>query len=334
MYNIIKASQNDRRALFLNTAQKMGLHEAIVEKDFWVCLTLDYLFHRCKWKDAFLFKGGTSLSKAYGLIRRFSEDIDLVMDWRLLGYEKDEPWRPRSKTQQDLFNHEAIDRSAAFLHDQFLPALQQDLSAILGEDAHVEINDDPNVIDFHYPHIFDAGSILQAIRLEMGSLADWTPSQERAITPYVAQEYPRIFRQADTTVRTATAERTLWEKVTILHQEANRPENRPMPKRYARHYYDLYCIANSPHVETAFQDIPLLYRVIDFKMKFYPRAWARYEEAKQGRIRLMPPSYNLPVLRDDYQHIQDMIFGDRPSFDELLAFLQSFERTLQEKMTA
>ena len=334
MYNIIKASQNDRRALFLNTAQKMGLHEAIVEKDFWVCLTLDYLFHRCKWRDAFLFKGGTSLSKAYGLIRRFSEDIDLVMDWRLLGYEKDEPWRPRSKTQQDLFNHEAIDRSAAFLHDQFLPVLQQDLSAILGEDAHVEINDDPNVIDFYYPHIFDAGSILQAIRLEMGALADWTPSQERTITPYVAQEYPRIFRQADTAVRTATAERTFWEKVTILHQEANRPENRPMPKRYARHYYDLYCIANSPHVETAFQDIPLLYRVIDFKMKFYPRAWARYEDAKQGRIRLMPPSYNLPVLRDDYQHMQDMIFGDRPSFDELLAFLQRFERTLQGKMTS
>ena len=87
-------------------------------------------------------------------------------------------------------------------------------------------------------------------------------------------------------------------------------------------------------METAFQDIPLLYRVIDFKMKFYPRAWARYEDAKQGRIRLMPPSYNMPVLRDDYQHMQDMIFGDRPSFDELLVFLQRFEHTLQGKMTS
>lgn len=332
MYNILHAKPADRQALFLNTAQKLGLHAAIVEKDSWVCFTLDYLFHRCRWHDAFLFKGGTSLSKAYGLIRRFSEDIDLVIDWRLLGYTKDEPWQPRSKTQQDLFNHEAIERSARFLRDEFLPVLRRDLSDLLGEPARVAIGDDPNVIDFYYPHIFEAGSILQSIRLEMGALADWTPSQERTITPYAAQEYPRIFRQPSTTVRTATAERTLWEKVTILHQEANRPVNKPMPKRYARHYYDLYCIAHSPHAEATFQNIGLLERVIDFKMKFYPRAWAHYEEAKQGHIKLLPPEYNLSVLRDDYQHMQDMLFGERPAFDELQAFLKEFEHTLQAKL--
>lgn len=83
---------SDRKALFQNTAAKMGLTEAIVEKDYWVCFMLDYLFQCCKWKDSIAFKGGTSLSKAYGLIERFSEDIDLILDWRVLGYEKDEPW--------------------------------------------------------------------------------------------------------------------------------------------------------------------------------------------------------------------------------------------------
>lgn len=75
----------------------MGTNAAIIEKDFWVCLTLDYLFHICKWKQAFAFKGGTSLSKVYGLIDRFSEDIDLILDWRTVGYAYNEPWILSSK---------------------------------------------------------------------------------------------------------------------------------------------------------------------------------------------------------------------------------------------
>ena len=102
MYQLIKQPEEQLRILFRNTAQKSGLHEAIVEKDFWVCLTLDYLFHSCPWKEAFTFKGGTSLSKCYGLIKRFSEDIDLVLDWRVLGYGLNEPWEQRSTRNRML----------------------------------------------------------------------------------------------------------------------------------------------------------------------------------------------------------------------------------------
>lgn len=92
MRNVARLPDSDRGELFRNTAEKMGLNDAIVEKDFWVCFTLDHLFHRCPWKDAITFKGGTSLSKAFNLISRFSEDIDLILDCRMLGYGKDEPW--------------------------------------------------------------------------------------------------------------------------------------------------------------------------------------------------------------------------------------------------
>ena len=91
MRNVARLPDSDRGELFRNTADKMGLNDAIVEKDFWVCFTLDHLFHRCPWKDAITFKGGTSLSKAFNLISRFSEDIDLILDWRVLGYGKDAP---------------------------------------------------------------------------------------------------------------------------------------------------------------------------------------------------------------------------------------------------
>ena len=80
MRNIAKINERDKIALFTNTAAKMGLTDAIVEKDFWVCFVLDYLFRRSKWKNDIAFKGGTSLSKAYGLIERFSEDIDIILD--------------------------------------------------------------------------------------------------------------------------------------------------------------------------------------------------------------------------------------------------------------
>ena len=132
MRNIAKINENDRKALFHNTAAKMGMSEAIIEKDFWVCYMLDYLFHRCAWKDNLAFKGGTSLSKAYGLIERFSEDIDLILDWRVLGYGINEPWEERSNTKQDIFNKEANTRAEDFLRDTFLPSVAADLTADLG----------------------------------------------------------------------------------------------------------------------------------------------------------------------------------------------------------
>ncbi len=153
MRNIARLSDNDRRELFRNTADKMGLNDAIVEKDFWVCFTLDYLFHRSPWKESITFKGGTSLSKAFHLISRFSEDIDLILDWRVLGYGKDEPWEKRSNTKQDAFNKEANARAEVFLAETFCPAVRSGLSQKIGCEANVYIDEK----DKH----------LQVIRLEI-----------------------------------------------------------------------------------------------------------------------------------------------------------------------
>jgi hypothetical protein len=104
MNKFFAETKDDLQILCLNTSENLGLSEAVIEKDYWVCFVLDYLFHKSKWKDAFTFKGGTSLSKCFKLIERFSEDIDLILDWRVLGYAKDEPWENRTNTGQDKFN--------------------------------------------------------------------------------------------------------------------------------------------------------------------------------------------------------------------------------------
>lgn len=326
MYNLIKQPEEQLQIIFRNAAQKTGLHEAIIEKDFWVCLTLDYLFHQCPWREAFTFKGGTSLSKCYGLIQRFSEDIDLILDWRVLGYGINEPWEKRSNTKQDAFNKEANLRAERFLSEELLPTLKTDLSRILGREAIAYIlPEDPQTICFQYPKIFEDSSTLQVIRLEIGALAAWTPSVEKRITPYVAECYPKAFAQSSTVVLTAAAERTFWEKTTILHHEANRPEHLPMPSRYSRHYYDLYCIAHSESKALAFENLPLLKKVVDFKMKFYPRKWAQYELAAPGTLKLLPPVYRMDALRKDYESMGNMMFGSYPDFDTLMQYIRELE---------
>ena len=329
MRKIATISARDREALFRNTAAKMGMSEAIIEKDFWVCYMLDYLFHRSAWKDNLAFKGGTSLSKAYGLIERFSEDIDLILDWRVLGYGLNEPWEGRSNTKQDIFNKEANTRAEEFLRDTFLPAVTADLTAELGEGVRCFIDDnEPQTVKIAYPNSFADMSTLQEIRLEIGALAAWTPVKVANITPYAAEKYARVFKQPTTEVLTVLPERTFWEKVTILHREAFREENRPFPARYSRHYYDLYRMMQTEVKYNALADNDLLTRVVDFKEKFYRCSWARYDLAKRGTMRLMPPNYNLDKLRYDYEHMQNMLFGNKPSFEEIMDGIQKLERSI------
>ena len=329
MRKIVLFPDQDRSDLFRNTADKMGLSDAIVEKDFWVCFTLDFLFHRSAWKDAITFKGGTSLSKAYHLINRFSEDIDLILDWRVLGYGLMEPWEARSNTKQDAFNKEANRRAEVFLAQTFLPAVKEALSEEIGREAQITIEDrDPQTVIFAYPRIFSNPSTLQVIRLEIGALAAWTPAKQAVITPYAAEYYPQVFEHPGTSVLTVTPERTFWEKATILHQEANRPERLDMPLRYSRHYYDLYRMAHSSVKETAISQPDLLRKVVDFKMKFYPRSWAQYPDAKPGTLRLVPADYRLPALESDYESMKGMLFGDIPSFEAVMEAVRQLENEI------
>ena len=310
MINVARLPESDRRELFRNTADKMGLNDTIVEKDFWVCFTLDYLFHRCPWKDSITFKGGTSLSKAFNLISRFSEDIDLILDWRVLGYGKDEPWEERSKTKQDSFNKEANARAEVFLAEQFCPVIRAEISKELDCEANIYIDEkDKQTVIFAYPHLFTNPATLQVIRLEIGALA-------------------KIFEQKDTAILTVAPERTFWEKATILHHEAHRPESSEMSQRYSRHYYDLYRMSMSSVKEAAFAQMELLKTVVDFKMKFYPRAWAKYQEAVPGTLKLVPPEYRFRALAADYEAMKDMLYGDIPTFETVMNAVHQLEREI------
>lgn len=330
MYEIANRTTKELSELFKGTVDKRSqFNEAIVEKDFWVCIMLDYLFNKSKFKDAFTFKGGTSLSKAWNVIERFSEDIDLILDWRVLGYNIEEPWKERSKNKQDKFNKEANQRAIDFIGGELLKTLKENFSKFLKhEHSFKPDEDDPQTLLFNYPKIFKSNKMQQSIRLEIGSLAAWTPSEKTTVTPYTAEEYPKLFKQPSTKVRTVKPERTFWEKATILHQNANRPKDKPVPSRNSRHYYDLYRMAKSSFKDIAFQNRNLLEKVASFKEKFYPCSYAEYNKARIGTLRLIPPDYIAKDLKADYAEMDEMIYGKKPNFKELLKCISFLEKEI------
>ena len=141
---------------------------------------------------------------------------------------------------------------------------------------------------------------------------------------------PLLFDGEFIEVRTVLPERTFWEKATILHHEANRPKELAIPRRYARHYYDLVCIANSPYKDRAFKGHELLEKVVQFKQKFYPRKWAKYEESTTKTIRLMPDEYRLKEIKEDYKNMTEMFFGEYPGFEELMNSVLELEKEIHK----
>ena len=326
MYDLDNLPKNELDAILQEVSNAKGLSKAIIEKDLWVCAALDYLFTKNPWRDHLAFKGGTSLSKAYNLIERFSEDIDLILDWRVIGYGETEPLEERSSNQQDKLNKEILAKTAEFLQTTFIPRIKEDLSELISRDLQILYEDDAVIIG--YGNAYADASILHSIRLEIGALAAWTPTQITTIRPYIAEAYPDQFGDVFVKVRTTTPERTFWEKITILHREAFRPESSPLPPRMSRHYYDIYRMAKLGILDQALQDPDLLKQVAAFKAKFYPQKWAHYELAKLGTLRLAPPAYNLKSLQRDYAAMAGMIYGKMPEFDELMAEIIKIEQQL------
>lgn len=312
-----------RNELFRETAGMMHTTEAIVEKDFWVVWTLDKIFADANLAKILKFKGGTSLSKVYDLIGRFSEDIDLILDWREV--ISDDPYKERSKNKQNKFNDNTNEAAQIYIHEELLPAISQLLAPVCNCTIDA---DDRNSINITYPSAFQDIYLRPQILLEIGPLASWTPSDIFEISSFAAQKFSEVFEQSSCRVDTILAERTFWEKATILHQEANRTSDKLLPSRHARHYYDLAMMARSSVKEQAFARLDLLEAVVEFKQRFYPSGWAKYEEAKVGTLKLLPAPFRYAELHKDYTAMQNMIFEKHLSFEEILETLEVLEHEI------
>lgn len=310
----------ERKELFGETATKKNISPAIVEKDFWVCWVLKRIFEDPSLSKLLMFKGGTSLSKVFNLIERFSEDIDMILDWTIV--TPINPMEQRSKTKQEKLNKDINIHAITFIADELLPIIQKTIEPICSC-AVDEIN--KHNINISYPSAFSDEYLRPEVLLEIGPLASWLPSKSYSITPYAAEAFPDVFNQTYCRVNSIKAERTFWEKATILHQESHRPDDKPQPSRYSRHYYDMYKMAKSEVKEIALSDLTILNEVTEFKKRFYPRGWAKYDLAKQGTLKLVPSDFIQKNLRNDYKAMENMIFGSYPSFEEIMGVISDLE---------
>ena len=326
MDRVAQLSNQERKELFNETAAHLGMSAFVAEKDFWVCWTLKKIFQDEALSKLLMFKGGTSLSKVFKLITRFSEDIDLILDWNIVT-DSEKFLENHSNNKQDNLN-KAINREASsYISDVLLAKLNEITEPV----CHCSIDpDDGQVINVEYPAIFSDDYMTSLVRLEIGPLASWLPYNRYSIRPYSSQAFPDIFDDSECAVNAIVAERTFWEKATILHQEAHRPIGKPQPLRYSRHYYDLAMMVRDDVKDKALLDLDMMQNVVKFKEHFYFSAWARYDLAKPGTFKLIPEEHVLTGLRKDYAVMHQMIFGEYPAFDDIMATLFQLETDINK----
>ena len=306
------------------------MSKAIIEKDFWVCWSLKQLFTLPSFGDHMIFKGGTSLSKAYDVIHRFSEDVDLSLDRTRLGFEGDrDPENPdlsggkRKSLLQEL--QEAAEREVSG------PLLAESQAAFdAGLDQGFSLTIDPGdaqTLLFAYPSLPDRsdGYIKPVVRFEFGARGVHLPAEVREISPYVHQAFPDLLRSGEVDVKVLGVERTFWEKATILHMLFHQDSAKPLADRMSRHYYDMAQLIGHEAKARALTSLDLLEQVAHHKSVFFKAAWANYEDAKPGSLKLMPNPVLVAALRRDYSGMREMIIGDAPRFDDILGSIEAFE---------
>ena len=163
------------------TSRKSGLASSIVEKDLWVCYILDYLFNRCEYKDYFEFKGGTSLSKAYNLIDRMSEDIDIVLNTKIIDFAFSNDLFSFSNNQKNKLVNDLNNRALEFYKNKLLRVITNDLSLEINKELKITLSDEELAIFIEYPSNYNTAYIRNAVKIEIGPIASWTPYEAKTI---------------------------------------------------------------------------------------------------------------------------------------------------------
>ncbi|MCJ8344395.1 nucleotidyl transferase AbiEii/AbiGii toxin family protein [bacterium] len=306
MKDFLKLKAQDKKDLILKSSSQMKISPQAIEKDFWVCYVLKEIFDDPNLSGKFRFKGGTSLSKAYEVINRFSEDIDLILNWSLLTDEN--PNETRSNNKQNKINENLNLAAGQWIQTK----LKDTLNSILAP-CEVLIGSNDHELKVKYPSVLDTNQnyLKDEVLLEIGPLASWLPNSKQSITPYLKEITPKKIQIKSAEIYVIDIARTFWEKMTILHQEAYRTEkNGPVPNGYARHYYDVYMILKSEYFQECIDNKDILEEVVVFKKKFYRRAWDHLELAKQGSLKIIPSENSLRLLKSDFKNMKEMFFSE------------------------
>lgn len=319
-----------RARLFEEAEAVTGIPDYMVEKDFWVCWTLRHLFELPGAREHFIFKGGTSLSKVWRVVYRFSEDIDISFSREWLGFGgEDDPETAPTRKQRKLRLEALSQACARRLADEVRPALGNVVREVLGDRGWLlEVDpSDSQTLLFAYPTVFEekVKYVRPTVRIECGARSDRWPVAKGIVTPYIAEAFPDALSDSSTTLPVLGIERTFWEKAIILHSEFHRPPDKAIPGRYSRHYADMASLTASEWCAKALRRDDLRARVVAHKLVFFPAVWTQTERAVPGTFRLVPPAWRRETLASDYAAMREMFFREPLSWHGILDALADLE---------
>lgn len=331
MKSFIDMSAAEREVFCVQAAALLEtpLPPAVIEKDFWVCWALSMLLEIPALKDSITFKGGTSLSKGWGLIDRFSEDIDIAVNRSVFGFEP--PFGPEhsaSETQRKRRLGALEEHSQAFIKTVLVPQLEVVMSQYIVPDSFrleiVQKNGQVNVL-FDYPGTLKGGlvDILPVVLIELVPRADDVPNQVRTITPTLYEVFPEILGKGSFEVPVLLPERTFLEKLFFIHESLLGLN--PGSERKSRHYYDLFKMHQSGVFDRIRANPELVEVVITHRKTFFKYNTLDYDRMLHYGVGVVPSDEQLARWRTDYAKTIDLIYHDRPSFDDLMVFAQMLE---------
>jgi hypothetical protein len=338
MDDFAKGKPAERQPYFEETAARRTSTTTAIEKDVWICWTLKHLFALADISEL-RFKGGTSLSKVFGLIDRLSEDIDISVDRAALGFsgERDLANPALSITKRKALDQELRAAITNEVNSRILPKLHDRFKTILGGDGWTLVPSDQEneemTLLFHYPNAFEYSKYLQPqIKIEFGR-GDQQPSEKLSVTPTVAKTFPENFREKSAKIPVLDCQRTFWEKVTLLHAENHRPDPNKLKPRMARHWSDVGVMSTAERFKDDKLSLDLLDEVIRFKKIYFAANWAHYDSAIPGTLRIVPKDSLQATLRKDYEGMQEMFPSTPLPFDEILARLQALQKRINALRT-
>lgn len=318
---------NEKAIIFQQIANEKNMAPFAVEKDWWVVQTLSVIFDMEIGKHL-IFKGGTSLSKAWNLIRRFSEDIDLAIDREFFGFTGELSKKQRTELRKT---------SAKYVAEIFYENLQtkfdeKEFTGLRFELVEEKESDKDRTINVFYPHVIEPPGYLEAkVQIEISCRSLREPFSLQTFASLVDDEYAGSdFAQLPIHVPTVNPERTFLEKIFLLHEEFHRPNEKMRVNRLSRHLYDVYYLAKTEFAEKALNDKVLYETIVEHRYKFTKIGGVDYNLHQPQTIDFIPIPAVIDAWKADYKTmVEQMIYEENPpSFDDLIKELTNLKNRM------
>ena len=332
MVEFLQLPENLRRQIIEQVNARTGMSLKAIEKDWWVTLALKACF-LTQWKGNLVFKGGTSLSKAWGLIERFSEDIDLVMEREILGFKGE-----LSNTQIKKLR----EKTAEFMATTFMDSLSTSLNE-MGVDQKLfklviqpggVADRDPQILELYYHSVLENdGYLTEKVIIEIGARSLMEPASDRVIQSIIGRIMPdRPFSGMPFIVLAVDPKRTFLEKVFLLHEEFSKPQEKMRHERMSRHLYDLERLMDTEFGMAAINDAELYKLIVQHRAKYTAIRGLDYKSHAPESINFIPPAESLAQWERDYGLMQQsMIYGESLSFTALLKRLEELKQRFRNR---